>query len=156
MSENLSNRFELFPFHLVGKFSHTEAKYLFLTPMYSAILTAILKAWLLNVTSLCPLIFQHVDFVRSVTCLVILELHKYSNNLSIIASAAPTEVQGILQEEFPRKQPFPSQRIEELKYLTSLSKLECCCVCSEVILWQIASKSLIDLYYLAVAVERKF
>ena len=36
----------------------------------------------------------------SVTCLVILELHKYSNNLSITVSAAPTEVQRILQEEF--------------------------------------------------------
>ena len=36
----------------------------------------------------------------SVTCLVIiLELHKNSNNLSITVSAAPTEVQGILQEE---------------------------------------------------------
>ena len=34
------------------------------------------------------------------SCLVILELHKYSNNLSITVSAAPTEVQGILQEEF--------------------------------------------------------
>ena len=39
-------------------------------------------------------------FLCSVTCLVILELQKYSNNLSITVSAAPTEVQGILQEEF--------------------------------------------------------
>ena len=33
--------------------------------MYSAILTAILKAWLLNLTSLRPPIFQHVAFVLS-------------------------------------------------------------------------------------------
>ena len=39
-------------------------------------------------------------FLCPVTCLVILELHKCSNNLPITVSAAPTEVQGILQEEF--------------------------------------------------------
>ena len=55
MSGNLNNGFELFPFHLVGKFSRTEAKYLLLLiPMYFAILTAILEAWLLRLTSLCP------------------------------------------------------------------------------------------------------
>ena len=59
-------RSELFPFHLVGKFSRTEAKYLLsLLPMYSATLAAILEAWLLSLTSLCPPIFQHVVFVPS-------------------------------------------------------------------------------------------
>ena len=81
MSGNLNNGFELFPFHLVLKFSRTEAKYLlFLPPVYSPILTAILKAWLLS----CAHRFQHVVFV-------LLELHKYSNNLPITVSAAPTD-----------------------------------------------------------------
>ena len=47
MSGDLNNGLELFPFHLVGKFARTEAKYLllFLPPMYSAILAAILKGY---------------------------------------------------------------------------------------------------------------
>ena len=97
MSENLNNGFELFPFHLVGKFSRTEAKYLLLLPpMYSAIFTAILAT---KFDAIVPTDFPACCFC-SVTCLIILELHKYSNNLLITVSAASTEVQGILQEEF--------------------------------------------------------
>ena len=58
MSEKLNNGFELFLFYLVGKFSLTETKNL--------ILTAILKAWLLSVTSLRPPIFHHAVFVLSI------------------------------------------------------------------------------------------
>ena len=75
MSGDLNSGFELFPFHPVGKFSRTETKYLlFLPPMYSAILTATLKAWLLSLTSLRPPIFQYVVFVLSLVTFVLAQL----------------------------------------------------------------------------------
>ena len=59
----------------VNKFSRTETKYLlFLPPMYSAILTATLKAWLLSLTSLRPPIFQYVVFVLSLVTFVLAQL----------------------------------------------------------------------------------
>ena len=91
MSGNLNNGYELFPFHLVGKFSRTEAKYLLTLLLFDRHLEGLAT----KLTSLRPPIF-----FCSVTCLVILELHKYSNNLPITVSAAPTEVQRIQQEEF--------------------------------------------------------
>ena len=94
MSGDLNNGLELFPFHLVGKFACTEAKYLlFSPPMYSAILAAILKAWLPSLTSLCPSSFP--------ICCCLVKFRNYtSNNLSITVLAAGIEVQGIRQEKF--------------------------------------------------------
>ena len=145
MSGNLNNGSELFPFHLVGKFSRTEAKYL-------AILTAILKTWLLSLTSLRRHRFsmQHVVFILS------LELHKYSNNLPIAVSAAPTEdtARGVSFHGFPVNN-HPFAKDWRIKRTSTHSKLKCGCVCSEVISWRIASKSVIGLYYSAVAVVLK-
>ena len=100
MSGNVNNGFELSPFHLVGKFSPTEAK----SPLFASYVFHHFDCHLEGLATkfdvIAPTNFPACCFCSVTTFLVILELYKYSNNLPITVSAARTEVQGIVQEEW--------------------------------------------------------
>ena len=84
MSGNLNNGFELFPFHLVGKISPLFAPYVFRH------FDRHLEGLATKFDVIVPTDYSML-FLLCKNCLVILELYKYSNNLPITVSAAPTD-----------------------------------------------------------------
>ena len=120
MPGNLNKGFSLFLFHLVGEFSHTEAKHLFLPPMYSAILAAFLKAWLLSdiiVPTDLPCCLCTAMFCKFEVQWLLMYFVCCSNR-----SPRDTVKNHFIREERKKKR---------VKW-TNLPKLESgCCVCSE-------------------------
>ena len=121
MPGDLNKGFSLFLFHLVGEFSHTEAKHLFLPPMYSAILAAFLKAWLLS-DIIVPTDLPCVVFVLQ--CSVSSKCNGYLCSFVCCSNRSPRDT---VKNHFIREE----RKKKRVKW-TNLPKLESgCCVCSE-------------------------